>query len=208
MSLLETLKWRYATKRMNGTKVPAEKIESILEAIQLTPTSYGLQAFKAIVIENEALKEQIFTEACQQPQIKESSHIIVFAAIKNVDAKQADDHIQLIADTRGITAESLAGYRSMLELKVTENEERNFIWTSKQTYIALGIAMVAAADVKVDATPIEGFNPSALDKILGLSEQNLGSVTILALGYRDDANDRLATAPKVRKSKESLISII
>ncbi len=208
MSLLETLKWRYATKRMNGTKVPAEKIESILEAIQLTPTSYGLQAFKAIVIENEALKEQIFTEACQQPQIKESSHLIVFAAIKNVDAKQADDHIQLIADTRGIPAESLAGYRSMLELKVAENEDRNFIWTSKQTYIALGIAMVAAADVKVDATPIEGFNPSALDKIIGLSEQNLGSVTILALGYRDDANDRLATAPKVRKSKESLISII
>lgn len=208
MSLLETLKWRYATKRMNGTKVPAEKIESIIEAIQLTPTSYGLQAFKAIVIENEALKEQIFTEACQQPQIKESSHIIVFAANKNVDAKQADDHIQLIAETRGIPAESLAGYRSMLELKVAENEERNFIWTSKQTYIALGIAMVAAADVKVDATPIEGFNPSALDKILGLSEQNLGSVTILALGYRDEANDRLATAPKVRKSKESLISII
>ena len=208
MSLLETLKWRYATKRMNGTKVPAEKIESILEAIQLTPTSYGLQAFKAIVIENEALKEQIFTEACQQPQIKESSHIIVFAANKNVDAKQADDHIQLIADTRGIPAESLAGYRSMLELKVTENEERNFIWTSKQTYIALGIAMVAAAEVKVDATPIEGFNPSALDKILGLSEQNLGSVTILALGYRDEANDRLASAQKVRKSKESLISII
>jgi nitroreductase/dihydropteridine reductase len=208
MSLLETLKWRYATKRMNGTKVPSEKIESILEAIQLTPTSYGLQAYKAIVIENEALKEQIFTEACQQPQIKESSHLIVFAAIKNVDAKQADDHIQLIADTRGITAESLAGYRSMLELKVTENEERNFIWTSKQTYIALGIAMVAAADVRVDATPIEGFNPSALDKILGLSEQNLGSVTILALGYRDELNDKLATAPKVRKSKDNIINII
>lgn len=208
MSLLENLKWRYATKRMNGTKVPAEKIESILEAIQLTPTSYGLQAYKAIVIENAALKEQIFTEACQQPQIKESSHLIVFAANKNVDAKQADDHIQLIAETRGIPAESLAGYRSMLEIKVAENEERNFIWTSKQTYIALGIAMVAAADVKVDATPIEGFSPQALDKILGLSEQNLGSVTILALGYRDEANDRLATAQKVRKSKESLISII
>lgn len=208
MSLLETLKWRYATKRMNGTKVPAEKIESILEAIHLTPTSYGLQAYKAIVIENEALKEQIFTVACQQPQIKESSHLIVFAANKNVDAKQADDHIQLIAETRGIPAESLAGYRSMLELKVTENEERNFIWTSKQTYIALGIAMVAAADVKVDATPIEGFNPQALDKILGLSEQNLGSVTILALGYRDEANDRLANAQKVRKSKENLINII
>ena len=208
MSLIDTLQWRYATKRMNGAKVPQQKIDKVLQAIQLTPTSYGLQAFKAIVIENEALKERIFNEACQQPQIKESSHLIVFTAIKNVDAKQADDHIQLIADTRGIPAESLAGYRSMLELMVNKSEESNFIWTSKQTYIALGVAMVAAGEEKIDATPIEGFNPQALDEILGLSERNLGSVTILALGYRDEVNDKLAVAKKVRKTHDVLIEIM
>jgi nitroreductase/dihydropteridine reductase len=208
MSLIETLKWRYATKRMNGTKVSQQKIDKVLEAIHLTPTSYGLQAFKAIVIENADLKEQVFNEACQQPQIKESSHLIVFAATKNVDAKQADDHIQLIAQTRGIPADSLNGYRSMLELMVAKNEESNFIWTSKQTYIALGIALVAAGEEKIDATPIEGFNPQALDQILKLTEQNLGSVTILALGYRDESNDKMAVAKKVRKPKDVLIDFL
>lgn len=208
MSLVETLKWRYATKRMNGTKVSEDKISKVLEAIQLTPTSYGLQPFKAIVIADQNLKEKIFNEACQQPQIKESSHLIVFAAIKKVDAKQADDHIELIANTRGIAPETLAGYRGMLQLAVDKNEEANFVWTSKQTYIALGVAMVAAGEEKIDATPIEGFNPQALDAILGLSAKNLGSVTILALGYRDEANDPLAKAKKVRKSQEALFLIM
>ena len=155
MSLVETLKWRYATKRMNGTKVSEDKIAKVLDAIQLTPTSYGLQPFKAIVIADQNLKEKIFNEACQQPQIKESSHLIVFAAT-----------------------------------------------------IALGVAMVAAGEEKIDATPIEGFNPQALDAILGLSAKNLGSVTILALGYRDEANDPLAKAKKVRKSQEALFLIM
>lgn len=202
MSLIDKLNWRYATKRMNGSKVPQEKVDRILEAIRLTPTSYGFQAFKVIVIENEALREQISPVAYNQPQIKEASHLLVFAAVKNVDAQQADEFVALTAATRNKPVESLSGMRSMFDGIVSA--ETNFAWTSRQTYIALGFGLVAAAMEDVDATPMEGFDNAALDKILGLSEQNLSSVSILALGYRDAENDHYATAAKVRKSAAEL----
>ncbi len=202
MNLIQQLNWRYATKRMNGAKIAPEKLDKILEAVRLAPTSFGLQPFKVIVVENQALRERIFNEACQQPQIKESSHILVFAAIKNIDDKQVEDYIQLIAETRGLEVESLDGFKAMFGNVIASDENKNFIWTARQAYIAFGIGIVAAAMEDVDATPMEGFNADALDKILGLAEQNLSAVNILALGYRDEANDRLAKAPKVRKSKE------
>jgi len=208
MNLLENLQWRYATKRMNGSTVPQTKIDNILEAIRLTPTSYGFQAFKVFVIENKELKNKIFNEACQQPQINEASHVLVLAATKKVNQAQIDEFLQLIATTRNVAIESLERQKNMLGLMAQKSEELNFVWTARQTYIALGVAMVAAAEEKVDATPIEGFNPAALDEILGLSEQNLGSVTLLALGYRDAENDYLASAKKVRKTNEQLIETI
>ena len=204
MSLIDKLNWRYATKRMNGTQVPQEKVDRILEAIRLAPTSFGLQALKVIVITDQALKEKIFAEACQQPQIKESSHVLVFAANKKVTQEQVDEYIQNIATTRNMPLEALDGFKGMFGGIVAGDEQQNFTWTSRQTYIALGVATVAAAFEEVDATPMEGFNPAALDEILGLSAQNLGSVSVLPLGYRDAANDYLAAAPKVRKSAEDL----
>jgi len=207
MSLIEKLNWRYATKRMNGTKVPQEKVDRILEAIRLAPTSFGLQGFKVIVIENEALREQIFNGACQQPQIKEASHVLVFAANKKVTQELVDEYIQDIATKRSMPLEALNGFKGMFAGIVAGDEQQNFGWTARQTYIALGVGLVAAAEEEVDATPMEGFSAEALDKILGLGEQNLGSVSVLTLGYRDAANDYLASAPKVRKSKENLFII-
>lgn len=204
MNLIDKLNWRYATKRMNGTKVPQEKIDNILEAIRLAPTSFGLQAFKVIVVKDPALKEKIFNEACQQPQIKEASHVLVFAANKKVTAEQVDDYMNLIASTRKISVESLAGFRAAFDSTVAGTAEQNFVWTARQAYIAFGVGIVAAANEGVDATPMEGFSAEALDKVLGLTEQNLGSTTILTLGYRDEANDQLAHAAKVRKSKSTL----
>jgi len=204
MTLIDKLNWRYATKRMNGTKVPQEKIDRILEAIRLAPTSFGLQAFKVIVIEDPALRERIYNEACQQPQIKEASHILVFAANKNVSAEQVNDYMNLIASTRDIPVDTLAGFRAAFDGVVAGTAEQNFIWTARQAYIAFGVAIVAATNEEVDATPMEGFNPEALDKILGLPEQNLGSTTILTLGYRDESNDNLVHAAKVRKSRSAL----
>jgi len=206
MNLIDKLNWRYATKRMNGAKVPQQKLDNILEAIRLTPTSYGFQAFKVFVIENSELREQISPAAYNQPQIKEASHLLVFAATKNVDAQQADDYIAAIAATRNKTVESLSGMRTMFDGIVAA--ETNFAWTSRQTYIALGFGLIAAAVEEVDATPMEGFDNAALDKILGLDEQNLSSVTILALGYRDIENDHYSTAAKVRKSDAELFVTI
>lgn len=208
MNLTDKLNWRYATKRMNGTKVPQEKIERIIEAIRLAPTSFGLQAFKVLVIENEVLREQIFNEACQQPQIKEASHILVFAANKKVTQDQVNEYMDLIANTRKIDVESLNDFKAAFNGVVAGSAEQNFVWTARQAYLAFGVGLTAAALEDIDATPMEGFNNEALDKILGLSEQNLGSVTILALGYRDVTMDFLASAAKVRKSKESLFEII
>jgi len=204
MSLVDTLNWRYATKRMNGTKVPTEKLENILEAIRLAPTSFGLQPFKVIVIESPELRERIFNEACPQPQIKEASHILVFAANKKISAEQVDEYMQLIATTRGVPVDGLNTFRAAFNGVVAGPAEQNFIWTARQAYIAFGVGIVTAASEGVDATPMEGFNTAALDKILGLHDQNLGSVTILTLGYRDETNDQLVKAVKVRKSAKSL----
>jgi len=204
MSLVDTLNWRYATKRMNGTKVPTEKLENILEAIRLAPTSFGLQPFKVIVIESPELRERIFNEACPQPQIKEASHILVFAANKKINAEQVDEYMQLIAGTRGVPVDTLNNFRAAFAGIVAGTAEQNFIWTARQAYIAFGVGIVTAAAEGVDATPMEGFNNEALNKILGLSEQNLSSVTILTLGYRDETNDQLVKATKVRKSSENL----
>lgn len=204
MTLIEKLNWRYATKRMNGTKVSEEKIDRILEAIRLSPTSFGLQPFKVIVVEDPALRERIYNEACHQPQIKEASHILVFAANKNVGAELVDDYMNLIAKTREIPIESLDSFRAAFDGIVAGDAAQNFIWTARQAYIAFGVGIVAATNEDVDATPMEGFSTEALDKILGLAEQNLGSTTILTLGYRDETNDQLVHAAKVRKSKSAL----
>ena len=208
MTLIDKLNWRYATKRMNGTKVPQEKIDRILEAIRLSPTSFGLQPFKVIVVEDPTLRERIFNEACQQPQIKEASHILVFAANKNVSAAQVDEYMQLIAKTRDIPIETLSGFRAAFDGIVAGTAEQNFVWTARQAYIAFGVGIVAATNEDVDATPIEGFSTEALDKILGLAEQNLSSTTILTLGYRDEKNDSLIRAAKVRKSKSAMFEFI
>jgi nitroreductase len=205
MNLIDQLNWRYATKQMNGAKVPQEKVDRILEAIRLAPTSFGLQPFKVIVVEDISLREKIFNKACHQPQMKEGSHVLVFAANKKVSAEQVDEYMQLIAAIREISVDSLSGFRASFDGIVAGSAEKNYAWTARQAYIAFGVGIAAAAMEEVDATPMEGFSVEALDKVLGLTEQNLSAVTILALGYRDEANDRLAKAAKVRKSKETLL---
>ena len=204
MNLIENLNWRYATKRMNGTKVSEDKINIIKEAIRMTPTSFGLQAFKVIDIEDADLRKKIYEEACQQPQILEASNLFVFVANKKVTQELVDQYMSHISETRQIPLESLSGFKSAFDGIVNGTVEQNFQWTSKQTYIALGVGLVAAANEKVDATPMEGFNPAALDKILGLEAQNLGSVSIMALGYRNETEDKYALLTKVRKSVQDI----
>lgn len=203
MNLIDNLKWRYATKRMNGTVVPQNKIDTILEAIRLAPTSYGMQAFKVFVIKDQKLKEKIYQESCPQTQVKTCSHLLVFAAYKRITSEITDKYIDFMASERNLPIDTFAPYKERFADLVSLPEEVQTIWTAKQTYIALGIAMVAAAEEKVDSTPIEGFNPSVLDQILELDKQNLTSITLLTLGYKSD-DDSYAQLKKVRKEAKDI----
>lgn len=204
MELLEAMNWRYAAKKMNGQTVPAEKIDTILEAIRLSASSVGLQPYNVIVIDNHELKGKIHEKACPQPQIVEGSHLLVFAHWTNIDASQIDAYIQLIADTRNVTVESLTPFADSIKGNLLSRTPEDLaVWSSRQAYIGLGSALIAAATEHVDATPIEGFNPAALDELLDLPAKGLRSVALVALGYRDEEKDFLAKAPKVRRAKEN-----
>ena len=208
-NLINDLNWRYAAKRMNGQAVPQEKLDTILEAIQLSPSSSGLQPYTILVISDQETKQQIFKEAAPQPQIPDASHLLVFAAWEKITAEQISDYMNLIATTRGIPVGSLAQFQEKVEGNLlTQTDEANFNWSARQTYIALGHALVAAATEHVDATPMEGFNNAKLDEILDLKEKGLKSVVIMTLGYRDVANDALAKAKKVRRPSEELFIAI
>lgn len=207
-NLIELLNYRYATKRMTGESVPEEKVDAILNAIQLAPTSAGMQPFRVFVISDRDKLNEIAEKACQQPQIRECSHLLVFASWNTVTSESVDEYINRIADTRGIPVESLDGFKGNLLGLASRGNEVNAVWASRQAYIALGIATVAAAEQGVDATPMEGFNPQALDEILGLGAQGLHSNVILALGYRDKQNDYLVGAKKVRRTDKDLFTRI
>ncbi len=204
MELLNALEWRYASKKMNGEQVPEEKVERILEAIRLAPSSMGLQPYTVLVIKNAEIKKQILPIANNQQQIIDCSHLLVFAAWNKITPDHVDDYVNLTASTRNISAESLKDFKNILLSIAARPQEENFDWAARQSYIAFATAIAAAAEERVDATPMEGFNNAALDELLGLKEKGLGSITLLPLGYRDTANDWLAKFPKVRREKEKL----
>jgi len=208
MELIEKLNWRYATKRMNGKKVPQDRLDNILEAIRLSASSIGLQPYKVIVISDEATKEKLKLVANNQPQITEASHVLVFAAYDKIKAEHIDDYIGRIATTRNIPAPSLEDFKAKMTPLVDQPAEHNFTWTSRQTYIALGTGLIAAAFEGVDATPMEGFSNEKVDELLELGGKGLKSVSIMTLGYRDEAADFLAPLKKVRKSREELFELV
>ncbi|SJZ86783.1 nitroreductase family protein [Sediminibacterium ginsengisoli] len=207
MELLNALQWRYATKKMNGSRVPEEKITAILEAARLAPTSSGLQPFEVIVISNPELKQQLLPIAKNQQQIVDSSHVLVFAAWDDYTKERIEEVFDRTAKERNVPSESMDMYRNMLlGLYVGRSADENFAHTARQAYIAFGLAIAAAAELKVDATPMEGFDSKALDELLGLDKKGLKSVTLLPLGYRDADNDWLVNLPKVRMPKERFIT--
>tara|TARA_B100000809_G_scaffold148977_1_gene146446 strand:+ start:10452 stop:11084 length:633 start_codon:yes stop_codon:yes gene_type:complete len=209
MELLDKLNWRYATKSMNGEKVPQEKVDNILEAISLAPTSSGLQPFEVFVITNQEVKEKIKPIAWNQSVITDCSHLLVFAAWDTYTADRINKMFDLTNTVRGFENEGWENYRQMLLSSYPQKDaEENFNHAAKQAYIAFSQAIAAAALQEVDSTPIEGFDPAALDEILGLKDKGLKSCVVLSLGYRNIENDWLASLKKVRKSKEDLITVI
>lgn len=207
MELINKLKWRYATKAMNGEKISEEKVDKILEAARLAPTSSGLQPFEIFVVSNQEVKNQLKEAAYGQPQIGDASHVLVFAAWDTYTEERINYMFDLTNEKRGFTNEGWENYRKqLLSTYVPKSAEENFVHTSKQAYIAFGAAIIAAAFEGVDATPMEGFSPEKVDEILGLQEKGLKSVLLLPLGYRDSEKDWLEKLEKVRKPKEKFIT--
>ena len=209
MSLLDSLNWRYATKAMNGAKVAEEKVDIILEAARLAPTSSGLQPFEIIVVTNQQVKDELKVAANNQSVVSDCSHLLVFAAWDTYTPERINNFFDLTNEKRGGSNEFWERYRNFLLENYTKREAKeNFNHAAKQAYIAFGIAIVAAATEKIDATPMEGFNPDAVDKILGLDKRGLKSCVLLTLGYRDAEKDRLVNLVKVRKAKSDFITRI
>src|SRR6185437_1139504 len=202
MELLNALEWRYASKKMNGKRVPEDKVEKILEAIRLAPSSIGLQPYSVMVITDPELKKKILPIANNQQQIVDSSHLLVFAAWDEITTERVEDFISLNAKTRKVSMESLDGLRSKLLNISKRSREENFEWAARQTYIAFATGIAAAAEERVDATPMEGFNNVVLDELLNLKDKGLRSLTLLPLGYREKEKDWLINLPKVRREKE------
>ncbi|RYJ51469.1 NAD(P)H-dependent oxidoreductase [Flavobacterium petrolei] len=209
MELLDKLKWRYAAKAMNGEKVAQEKIDIILEAAILAPTSSGLQPFEIMVVTNQEIKEKIRAIGWNQSVITDCSHLLVFAAWDTYTADRINKVFDHTNDIRGFKNEGFENYRQMLLSTYPQKDaEVNFQHAARQAYIAFSMAIAAAAFEGVDSTPIEGFEPDALDEILNLRAKGLRSCVILPLGYRDTENDWLANLAKVRKNKEDLVTLI
>ncbi len=206
--LIEKLNWRYATKKMDPSKAVSEdKVERILEAARLAPTSSGLQPFEVIVVTNPEIRARIQEIAWNQAQVTEGSHLLVFAAWDNYTADRINMMFDLVNEERGFTNEGWENYRQMLlNTYVPRDAETNYQHAARQAYIAFGIALAAAAFEGVDSTPMEGFDADKLDEILGLRAKGLRSVTILPLGYRDAANDWLASLKKVRRPRDQFVT--
>lgn len=206
MSLLQDLEWRYATKKMNGEAVAQEKVDYIIEAARLAPTSSGLQPFKIIEITDPELKAKIQPIAYGQGQIIDASHLLVFAAYDEYTQERVDAVFTQQENERSLPKGFADAYKGQLLGKFQQQTtQQHFEHAARQSYIAFGLAIAAAAEQKVDATPMEGFDSAALDQLLDLASLGLKSVTILALGYRDTENDWLANLKKVRLTKENFV---
>lgn len=209
MALIEDLKWRYATKKMNGNTIPAEKLDYILEAARLAPSSSGLQPYRIFVISNRELLEKIKAIANNQPQIVDCSHLLVFAAWDGYSKDRISEVFKYTSEQRGLPLDTMDEYKNTLwNLYEPLGQEWQAQHAAKQSYISFGLALAAAAEQKVDATPMEGFDNQALDKLLNLEQEGLRSTVILPLGYRDTDNDWLVKLKKVRTTEEEFFKKI
>ncbi|KKB64910.1 nitroreductase [Robbsia andropogonis] len=206
--LNEKLTWRYATKKYDPSKhVPADKLERIIEAVRLAPTSSGLQPFELLVVSNAEIRAKIRTVAWDQAQVTDCSHLLVFAAWDDITPERVHMMFDLTNDVRGFKNEGWENYRKMLlGIVADRGTEANFQAAARQAYIGLGAAVIAAAFEEVDSTPMEGFDPAAVDDILDLKSKHLRSVVMLPLGYRAAEGDWLVNLKKVRRSRENFVT--
>jgi len=208
-NFIENQNWRYATKKFDASKKVSEQdLETLKEAIRLSASSYGLQLYKVLIVENPEVRAKLQPASWGQSQIVDASHLFVFANITDVQESHIDDYLENIANTRGLIVDDLKGYGDFMKGNlVSLPADKKAVWTSKQTYLALGNLLNAAAELKIDVTPMEGFEPEKYNEILGLNQLGLNASLVATVGYRheEDATQHYA---KVRKSKQELFQTI
>ena len=208
-TVLEHRTWRYATKKFDATKkVSNQDLETLMEAARLSASSYGLQPYHFFVISDPEIREQLKPASWGQSQITDASHIIVFANATDFGEELVDDYVSNVSETRSIPTEGLKGYADFMKSKLMElPTEHKSNWTARKAYIAFGNLMQAAAELKIDTCPMEGFESEKYNEILGLNDKNLNAAVVLAVGYRSEEDDTQHYA-KVRKSTEELFTLI
>lgn len=209
MKLINDLKWRYATKQFDNTqKIPEEELKQLMEVVRLAPSSYGLQLYKVLIVEDPEIREKLKAASWNQNQITDSTTLVVFCNFKEINDNHIDDYIKLKSETEQKDINKLKGYGDFMKSKVKEmTKSEKDSWTKRQTYIALGFLLTACAELKIDACPMEGFEVDKYNEILGLADQNLSASVIAAIGYRDKS-DKIQYLPKVRKPIDELFEIV
>ena len=208
-AIIDDLNWRYATKKYDSEKkISAKDFEIICESLRLVPSSYGLQPVKYIVVNDKSMREKLLPLAYNQLQITDASHLIVICSYRNISPNMVGEHLSLMSETRNIPLEDLSKFGQNMDASFAKlSAEELCEWTAKQAYISLGHIMHTCANLRIDATPMEGFNKKSFDEALDLTSKNLQSVLLLAVGYRSP-EDNLARMAKVRKSTEDLFETI
>jgi nitroreductase len=208
-TFIENQNWRYATKKFNSEKkISNSDLEILKEAIQLSSSSYGLQPYKVLIIENEEIRKQLQPASWGQSQITDASHLLVFASVTNVDAEYITRYAENMAKTRNIPFDSVKGYAEFMIGNIASlTPEKQMIWAQKQAYLALGNLLNAAAELKIDVTPMEGFLPEQYNEILDLKEKGLHATLVATIGYRHEEDETQHYA-KVRKPITELFETI
>jgi nitroreductase len=205
--LISQLNWRYATKQFDAQqKISAEHWETLEEALVLSPSSFGLQPWKFIVVKDPAVREKLVGASYGQRQVAEASHLVVFAIKKNLGERDVENYTKRIAEVRGVPHESLAGFRDMMVGSIVKglDDAKRETWATKQVYIALGNFLTSAALLGVDACPMEGIDPAKYNEILNLNQHGLHAVVVATAGYRA-AGDKYSQAKKVRFPREEVL---
>ena len=202
---LEVLNWRYATKKFDPAGiVPDEELSDLLDAVRLSPSSYGLQPYKVLVIRDEEIRERLRPACWDQSQITDASHVLVLASKTDFSEDLIDSYVDEVSATRGVSRENLNGYADFMKSKLLHlPSETKAEWTARQAYIALGNLLSAAAVLKIDACPMEGFDPQQVDEILDLKKEGLTASVIVPIGYRSD-KDPSRLNKKVRRPESEL----
>ncbi len=209
MSLQESLAWRYATKKFDSSKkIDAATLDNLLQTVKLAPSSYGLQHYEIIVVEDAAVRERLKEAAYGQPQLTDASQVVVFAAETKIDEEYVKNYISEAAATRQMDREKLADFeKTILGAISRQSDEQKLNWSHKQAYLALGVLIGAASELKIDTCPMEGYEGGKFDEILGLKEKGLTTSVIVTIGYRAE-DDQYGKLAKVRKKDEDLFTKI